>query len=977
MTLQVGEVYSGFKLIKEKIIQELGGIAREFKHLKSGAKLIHILNQDDDKVFTITFKTPPEDNRGAAHIIEHAVCCSSKKYPLKDTFIELQKGSLCTALNACTYPDMTMYYCASKNEKDFKNLIEVYMDLVFQSLIDTKPNLFKQEGWHYELRCKKDVLEYNGVVYHEMTGEYDDPSTLLEHTIHKALFPNTVYCYDAGGIPQDIVELSYSECIDFYKKYYHPTNACFYLYGDSPVLEHLKFLDSQCLSHFDQKEIRAEITLQDSLETAAYSYERYPLTKLEDRSEQALLALSFVIGTSQDAELRLAFEILEQMLLKSSASPLVETLIVHKELGIGIAEAGYDVCRQQPIFSIVLKGTSAHKKEEFEQTVFEVLNQLVSDGIDYKLVEASINSIEFEQKEADAPFEPRGVIYSEKIQNSYLYGGEPFVHLMYENLFEKIKQKAQNGYFEELIKKYFLENTHRALVLLDPCELLEKARNKEKLKKLNDYKKSLSKKEIKALIKMNKELDEMQDIPNTKEALESLPTLALSDITKEADAFVFKEEVIQDVKVLFNPEPTKGIVYIHLLFDTTAISIEDIPYIGILANVLTYVGTKKYTYLELDHAINSHVGGLGCQINAYADIDHTDSYRPLFKITAKLLTEKLPQFISLMDDILNTTSFMEQSKIREILSAMKYEMQRSFSTSPEYSAIKRVYSYFSQAGMYEDLVAGISYYDFLSELHNSFDKNFSLLSVKLSEISQKIFNRINLEIGVTAESKDFKRVSISLERLINALKQEQLKRYEYTLVPTIKNEGYLTNSSLYTVVKGLHYKNAGYTYHGTLQVICNILESTYLWDKVRLQGGAYGCDMILGMDGNIALCSYCDPHLIETLATYDGIGSFLRNLRLDEKELHKYIIGTIGILDSPLSMEQRSERAFTSYLCGITQEALQKARDEILETTLEDIHRFAALFDELAKQNIQCVIGNFDQIRSNQSIFKSLRSLSY
>ncbi|WP_069998023.1 insulinase family protein [Cellulosilyticum sp. I15G10I2] len=977
MKLQLGEVYSGFKLTEEKKICELEGVARVFKHQKSGTELIHILNKDDHKVFTITFKTPPEDNSGAAHIIEHVLCCSSKKYPLKDTFIELQNSSLCTALNACTYQDMTMYYCASKNDKDFKNLVEVYTDLIFDPLLEAWPNLFRQEGWHYEIRNKREAINYNGVVYNEMLGEYDDPATILEHTIHQALFPNTIYRYDAGGVPEEIVQFNYEDYIAFYEKYYHPSHACIYLYGDIPILDQLKFLDEHYLMHFDKKADTVQIPLQQRLHTPASVHASYQADDKIDLSEAVFLVLSFVIGTSQDAELRLAFEILEQILLKSSASPLVEALIVNKELGKSLTEAGYDTCKQQPVFSITLKGTSVDNKNEFEQTVFEVLHQLVSYGIDPKLIEASINSIEFALKEADDSFEPRGVMYSEKIQNSFLYGGEPFIHLFYDDLLKKIKEKAYQGYFEALIKKYFIENTHRVLVLLEPSKVLKKEIDKKLAKNLKIYKKGLGREGLEELISINNALDKMQNKVNSKEALKMLPVLTLSDISPKTEAFIIQEQMLNGVSVLFNPDASKDIIYMHLLFDTTGVNEEDIPYLGVLASLLTYVGTKHYNYLELDHAINSCVGGMGCQINAYSDIKDTSHYRPLFKISAKLLKEKLPNFVELMHEILNNTIFMEQSKIKEILGSIKYEMERSFNSNPEYTAIKRIYSYCSHAGMYEDIVAGIAYYDFLCTIYNDFDNNFDLLRAKLSQVFQTVFSKTNMTMSITAEQKDFKFIKASIEALINGLKSEHIKKYQYALTPVVKNEGFVTMGSLYTVAKGFNYKKEGYASHGVLQVICNILESTYLWDKIRLQGGAYGCELSLGLDGNMVICSYCDPHLIETLAIYEGIGPFLSNLSLDDAALHRYIVGTIGGLDCALSMEQRSERALTSYLCGITQSELQKAREEILAAEPKDIQHFAALFNEFAKRNTQCVIGNSDQIKKHQRLFKSLRYLSY
>lgn len=976
MNLQINKIYNGFRLIREEFIKELEGTARVFEHEKSGASLIHILNEEDNKVFTITFKTPPTDNKGAAHIVEHAVCCSSEKYPLKDTFIEMQKGSLCTALNACTYQDMTMYYCASQNEKDLLNLTEVYMDLIFNPLITKNPNLFKQEGWHYELRHKTDSLQYNGVVYNEMLSEYDDASAILEHTIHQALFPDTVYCYDSGGIPEEIVKLSYNDFLSFYKKHYHPSNAHICLYGNCDLLKHLEQLDSTCLKHFDKQDIKADIPLQKTFDAPVRVHEKYPAAKGADNAEKAILALSFVIGTSENIELRLAFEILDQMLLKSSASPLLESLVVHNEIGKCIGDGGYDSCKQQPIFSIVLKDTHRDKEAYFEESVFKVLNELAVCGIDKNLLYASISAVEFGLREAEYSYEPRGVNCSELIQNSALYGGDPFAYLTYEKQLEKIKSAADKGYFEELIKKYFLENSHRVFVILEPSKALEKKNRLNHTNKLKHHKKSLTREEIEELIAMNLALDSMQNAPNQEENLAKLPMLTLEDVNKKAESMTFKEKTIQNVKVVFNPDVTKDIVYSHLLFDTKAVSEEDIPYIGLLSQLITYVGTEHYTYLELDHAINTHIGGLSCAVNAYADTENGHCYRPLLKITAKLLVEKMPEYSALMKEILHTTKFTERSKIKEILGSIQYEMEKSFSSSPEYIASKRIYAYISYAGAYEDLVSGMAYYDFLKHLYDNFEEEFDNLSDKLNRVYTQIVDKAHLSISITTQEKNNPIVEAAIESLVSSLQEKELKKYIYSLRPAVKNEGYATTNSLQTIAKGLNYKKLGYKFHGSLQVIANILESTYLWDKVRLQGGAYGCNLTLGLDGNLVVCSYSDPHLIETIEAYHTLGEFLRKLSLSEKELHRYIIGTIGALDSPLSMEQKSERALTAYLCGITHDALQKARDELLATSQKDIVHLSSLFDELAQQDILCVVGEESQVKAHQNIFKTLRYLS-
>lgn len=975
MNLQINHIYHGFKLIEEKAIEELKGLARYFIHEKSGANLVQIDNEDSQKVFTISFKTPPTDNTGVAHIVEHAVCCASKKYPLKDTFIEMDKGSLSTSLNACTYKDMTMYYCASQNDKDLMNLMDVYMDLVLNPLIYTRPYIFKQEGWHYALESKKDNITYNGIVYNEMKGEYAEPSTLMEYEMHKALYPDTVYAYDSGGVPTEIINLTEEAFLDFHKKYYHPSNCNLYLYGNGNLLEQLALLDESYLRNYEKQTIHFDIPVQAPFDKPSRVCIPYPITEEESLEDKAILALSFVVGDTLNTELRLAFQILEHMLLKSAASPLTEALVGENGLGKVIEESGYDTGKRQPTFSIVLSGTDSQKADLFSQKVFEVLHNLVTHGIDQDLIEASISTASFALQEADTPWEPKGLLYSEDVQTSILYGGHPFTHLSYKKHLERIDSLKHKGYFEAILKEYFLDNTHYVLLAMEPDKDLQKVREDKEAKELATYKQSLSKQEIANLIALNHELDEIQDSDNTQEDLALLPTLGIQDIQPFRSPSPLIEKRVEEVQVVFHPQETNGIIYTHLLFDAQGIKQEDIPYLGILANSLTYLSTQNYHYSALENEINKHTGGLNCSINAYTDCNDIDSYRPMFKISSKAFTYKLSHLTTLLYEVTTQGLFTEKEKLKELLDYIKYEIERSFVSSPEYRAIKRLYSYFCTSANYEDYVSGIAYYRFLSDLLDNFDRNFDKISNKLTSIYSQLIQRNQMTISITSEVLHYNQIMEHFKDFISLLPNEYYAKQTYNLIPPTRNEAYLTTHGVQSITQGFNFKKLGYDYNGSLNVLSNILNSTYLWDKVRLQGGAYGCDLTVSGDGHLVLCSYYDPGLVETLKVYKGIGNFLRTLELDDTELLKYIIGTIGGIDQPLTMEQKSERTLTHYLCHITEEMLQKEREEILNTTLEDIKQFAGLFDKLVEENILCVIGNKNKLLKYKKIFNTLVTL--
>lgn len=975
MNLEYNQVYHGFKLIEEQQIEEIEGKGRVFEHLQSGARLVHLETPDTNKVFTMSFKTLPEDHSGVAHIIEHGVCCASQKYPLKDTFIEMDKGSLNTSLNACTYKDMTMYYCASQNEQDLLNLMEVYIDLVFQPLIKERESIFKQEGWHYALEDESEEITYNGIVYNEMKGDYAEPSTRLECTLHETLFPDTCYRYDSGGKPAAITTLTREAFLDFYERHYKPDNCTLFLYGDGDLMKQLALLDESCLKGLHRGQVALQVPVQRAFKKPKKVHTYYPVTEDETLEDKTLLALSFVVEEIKDVETRIAFEILEHMLLKSSASPLTQTLISEKGLGQTLEEAGYDTGKRQPTFSIVLNGSNPEEGEAFKKTIFEVLHGLVEDGIEQDLLEAALSIVTFGLQEGDTPWEAKGVVYSEEVQMSVLYNEHPFKHLTYKQHLEYIQQHKDKGYFEALIKKYFLDNPHYALIVLEPSHTLEGQEERKLKKALKAYQDNLSVDEVRQLIEMNEQLDAEQDEPNTKEALALLPHLSLKDLKREVAKVVIREDQLEEACLYFNPEHAGSISYLHFLFDTSSVSQEELPYLGLLANLLTYVSTEHYTYNGLENEINKQTGGLNCSVNAYANYEDTCSYKPFFKISCKVLNAKLHILPGLLEEITLKSFFTEKDKIKEIIGMMKYEIERSFTSSPEYRATRRLYTYFSDAALYEDHVSGMIYYEFLKHHYENFEVSFEQLSDQLTALYHRIMQKQGLKMSVTGEQRIYDELKMQLKRFIDQLPSVSYEKVSYHFERSIRNEAYLTSSSVQAIVNGFNFKALGYHFKGGLNVVSHILDSTYLWDKVRLQGGAYGANVMLSRDGNMILSSYCDPGLSETLDVFKGIGEYLENLDLEGDELEKYKIGTIGGLDMPLTMEQKSERALIYSLCEVQEAKLQKERDEVIETTLEDIQAFGKLFDEVLAQDALCVIGNKTKIMEASHYFGEIKSL--
>lgn len=961
------ENFEGFQLIEEKIIEEIDGIGQWFSHITSGVNILVLKNNDPHKVFSVNFMTLPKDNTGAAHIVEHTVCCASQKYPLKETFTALSQGSICTTMNACTYPDRTMYYVASAHEKDLMGIASVFLDMVFHPKIDESNQYFLQEGWHYEYDPDGEQLDISGVVYHEMLGEYGEVGSYLQRYEQETLFPNTCYQYDSGGIPEEIITLTEEAFLAFYHTYYVGGNAVITLYGDVCIEDTLKMLHNQCLKGIKKGKKILEPNREEAFKEPRYTLGYYPTTL---NHGPTIASLGFVVGDSIDCERRLALELLEQMLLRSTASPLLRTLVMEQQLGVSLSDGGYDSCRMQPVFSITLKGIEQEKAILFEKETLKVLEQLVTEGLDSEMIDAAIESLEFELRETDATYEPIGVAYSEMMLSSYLYGGNPFNHISYKEALGNIKKNSHKGYFETLIKTYFLENTHRSLTVVVPSQTMQEEKERKQAQKLEDIKQALGEKGLEEIMAMNDELEEEQLKENEESLLKTLPQLTLTDMPEKLESFRIKEKKIQDVPLLFHEEDTKQIVYLNFLWDINGIAIESYHDIGLLAHVFSYIGTKHHTYSEIENSISTLSGGFHAAVHTYTAYKDGRSL-PTFKVSCKLIQHHLESFMQLMTELCTETQFVEKEKLKELIGHIVYEMERSFTGAPEYRATQRVYTYLCEQAVYEDQVAGMSFYQYIKEIYTRYDEVYESLKTRLTETMEKVLVRRTLKISVTAP----KQLEGEIEQSIKVL-LAHLPKGEQSLSKTVKlscykkNEGFFNGQEGQAIAQGICFKKYGISYKGQYEVVTNILENTYLWDRVRLQGGAYGCDVMISREGYLVICSYCDPHLDSTLKTYRGIGNYLKNLVLEQETINRAIVSTLGAMITPMSMEQKSERACTYFVTGTPQEERQMIYDQIKQTTIEDFHEMSQLFEALAKEGPICVFGNKNKLQEAKTKFQ-------
>lgn len=959
---------SAYELVTEEKIDELKSLGLIFRHKKTGARVLVLSNDDDNKVFSIGFRTPPTDSTGVPHIVEHTVLCGSDKFPSKDPFVELVKGSLNTFLNAMTYPDKTIYPVASCNDKDFQNLIHVYLDAVFYPNIYKKEEIFKQEGWHYELESEESELKYNGVVYNEMKGVFSSPEQQLFRLIQKSLFPATAYGVESGGDPDYIPDLSYEEFLNFHKRYYHPSNSYIYLYGDMDIEEKLEWIDKEYLNKFEYAPIDSTIHMQEAFKDTKELVDYYSVAENESLEGKTYLSYNTVIGTSLDKELYLAFQVLEFVLLASPGAPLKQALI---DAGIGKdILSSYDNGMLQPVFSIIAKNTEEDKKDEFISIIRDTLRGIVEKGIDQKSLQAAINYYEFKYREADFGNFPKGLMYGIQILDSWLYDDSaPFIHIKANETFELLKNKIGTGYYEQLVQKYILDNAHTSLVVVKPQVGLTKEKEEKVKEKLKTYKDSLSKEEILKLIKETKELEVFQETPSTKEELEKIPLLSREDIDKKAQPLYNEVKDIDGVKTLHHNVFTNGIGYVKLLFDVNKVPNELTSYLGLLSTVLGYIDTTKHSYLELSNEINIHTGGITTDVNVYGKKGTTDDFTGKFEIRTKVLYDNMEKAFSLIEEMIEDTKFDDEKRLLEIISETKSRLQMRMNSAGHSVAVNRALSYFSKAMFFNELVSGISYYQFIEELERDFDKKKNEIIANLKTLMTCIFRKENLLISCTADDNGYELMREQGVKLLNHLATTPITSKMGPFNPKKLNEGFKTSSKVQYVARTGNFVEAGYKYTGALKVLKLILSYDYLWINIRVKGGAYGCMSGFSLEGNGYFTSYRDPNLRETNEIYNKLYDYVKDFNVDDRDMTKYIIGTISSVDTPLNPSAKGGRSLTAYLSGITYEDIQRDRDQVLSATVEDIRNLADLVKSVIDADNICVIGNETKIEENKDLF--------
>ncbi|MEE4197800.1 MAG: insulinase family protein [Bacteroidales bacterium] len=966
-----GNIYNGFKLEEKRFVEEVNAWGLYFIHEKSGAKLLKIAADDANKLFNVSFKTTPEHDYGTPHIMEHSVLNGSENFPVKSPFDLLVKGSLNTFINAMTGSDYTTYPVASMNEKDYFNLMHVYMDAVFNPMLHKDPKILKQEGWHYELDDIDGEIVYKGVVYNEMKGAYSSPNRELGYQINKILFPDNTYGVSSGGYPTAIPELTYEYFKNFHKKYYHPSNSFVLLYGDADLDKELAFLDTEYFSGYERSEEKVEIPVQQPFEQKKVAEKPYSVPEGSETKDKTFLSYSFVAGLNTDQELTMALDILSEALVNHESAPLRLAL---QEAGIGKDVYAWTSNGKQNVFQITVQNANPEDQEKFNEIVFNTLNKVREEGFNDETIEGIVNRMEFRLREGNTPH--KGLMYLFSIKNGVLFADDPFMGLEYEKPLANVKEGIENGMLENIVQEHMIDNPHALLMVLKPQPGLEKEIAEKTRKELAEYKASLSQEELEQLVQETKELKEHQQREDSPEAIATVPMLSLEDISKEVQWYEVTEKSISNVPVLHYEDFTSNIVYANLYFDMYTLPQELIPYANLLAELLGSMNTENYTYGELDNALNIHTGGFYTYLTSYQENYSDDNLIPKFMVYGKATVDKTNKLFELTAEILNNTKLDDVERLKEVMVRHQSQMESRIKNNGVGVATTRLSSYYSNEGMFNELTNGLSYYDFITDLTRNFETKQEDIVAKLQETAKLLFNKNNMIAGITCSDDNYVTYKTELQNFASALPAEEIQKNEWIFTLEPKNEGLMSASMVQYVIKGYDYKKLNYEWDGKMRVLNQVMSRDYLQNKIRVMGGAYGGWASFSPAGDAYFASYRDPNLKETLENYDAAPEFLKNFEADEKEMTRLIIGTISNMDMPTTASQRGSIAINNYFMKKTKAAMEEERNAVLTTSAEDIRSYEEMIRNIMDQDIICVYGNDQKIKAHQELFKETKYIT-
>lgn len=947
-------MHKDFTLLREEELSEVGGTARLWRHNKTKAELISVINSDENKSFGVAFRTPPKNSTGVAHILEHSVLCGSKKYPVKEPFVELLKSSLQTFLNALTFPDKTCYPVASTNLQDFYNLIDVYLDAVFYPRIDE--NVLLQEGWHIHAEDKNtDKWTFKGVVYNEMKGVYSSPDSVLAEQSQHAVFPDTLYSLDSGGNPPEILNLTYDEFKDFHSRYYHPSNARFFFWGDDPEEKRLEKL-AELLKDFDELRVDSDVPLQKRLDYER-KIETFYAAEDDGNPKSGHVTVNWLLCEGKDAEEIMVLEMLEHILTALPGSPLRKALM-DSGLGEDVTGCGMETDLRQAYYSIGLRSVLPSDADKIEILILETLADLAESGISQKAVDSALSATEFMLRENNTGNFPRGLSAMFQALSTWLYGEDPFLPLAWEKPLASIKSRLAGGekVFENAIKKWFLDNPHRSLVVLLPNASLAERREEEERARMDKIAASLNDGEKAEVVALSEALAEAQAKEDSPEALATIPTLTLDDIPAEGKENPLEVKRSDAITVLHHETDTTGILYVRLLLPLDHIAQEDLPLLSLYCRALTEMGTKKRDFVDLGLEISAQTGGFDAAVAVHSSVDGDEPFMYL-RIYAKVVEEKIDRLYSLLEEILYNADFSCKDRFLQMVWEDKARFEQTMVPAGHSLLASYINGMFSKLGWLNEEMNGLPYWNVIRTLADRVQEDYDGLRQKLEAIHSSILCRNKSVLSLTGSAslleKGDKLVRI-LENLSDAAQEKAERNFAFNRQPT----GLILPAQVNYVGLGANLKATGYKFHGSAHVITRFLRMGYLWDRVRVQGGAYGAFVRYARNtGVLAFVSYRDPNVERTLDVYKQTAEFLGNLTLSKEELTKAIIGAVGDIDTYLLPSAKGNAALWEYMTGYTKAMRQQVREEVLQTGLDDFRSFAPYLQKAVDAGAAVVLG--------------------
>ena len=972
---------TAYELLKTEELKEIQATGYILRHKKSGARVVLMDCDDENKVFQIGFCTAPLDHTGAAHINEHCVLCGSDLFPAKDPFVELAKGSLNTFLNAITFPDKTLYPIASCNDSDYKNLMAVYMDAVFHPNIYKNEKIFRQEGWHYEV-SEEGELTINGVVYNEMKGSFSSPDTVIDTATRKYLFPDTPYAFISGGDPEFIPELTYEQFLDFHRKYYHPSNSYIYLYGKMDFSERLTWMDEHYLKDYEQADFTGStlISLQKPFEAPRDEVVYYSITPEEEEEDSAVLSWNACLGTPADNKELEALRILDYVLISSVGAVITNTLIEH---GIGSdVDGGYDTDTRQAVFSVTVRDAKASLKEEFLRLIRESVEELVREGLNKKSLLAAITKAEFRVREGNYGRYPKGLILALDAMDTWMYDDlAPFERMTREPVFAELRKEVEqgSGYFENLLQKKFLENPHVLILTALPKVGLTEEREERLRLRLAAYKASLSEEELEQIRREEQELKAYQQEPTPKEDLEKIPMIHVSDIKKETEHFPVKEQEItladgRRIRAMTMEQFTSGILYATVRFEIRRIPFEDFGYLSLYQNLIEMVDSPNFSYKDFPDELNIHTGSFGSALTHSVGRDnrvHTE-----LSYTFKCFYEEIPHALRLMKEQMSGLDFANEKRIRDVMMEIRSSMEQGFLSSGERLAMDTAQSGFLEEKYRSDLTGRVQFYEFLCDLLKDYDAKKEEIRRKMEEMEQRIYFTDSLRITASAEVEGLAAFEQALSEFLTFLPEGEGELSDLSWKRPEKPEttAFFSASQVNYTAQAGNFLDAGIPYHGAMRVLSSILSYDYFWNRIRILGGAYDSAAYFFRDGTIIFMSYRDPQVRKTFEIYESIPEYIAQYESDERELEKNIIGTISILDQPKNASIKAATGFGLAFRGVTEEERQRERDQILSCSLEDLRRQSKAVEAVIKQGYVSAVGG-TMIREAGDLFTDIRPL--